>query len=212
MRDLLNYLARTVLFCYNLPVHISVHRGVDFLMDLIRIGDRLISRRKINSILERIFTLRCQGFSQQETARQVGVDRSFVSRLETLGEVRRGRRIAVVGFPVANKAELENMLRQEGVEYILLLTDAERWDFVRQKSGLELLNQLMEIVGRVRDYDVVIIIGSDYRIKVSEALLGREVVGVEIGPSPIQGDREVDVEGLRALVRQLGKNKGRDKK
>ncbi|GEA17995.1 helix-turn-helix domain-containing protein [Moorella sp. E306M] len=181
-------------------------------MDLIRIGDRLISRRKINSILERIFTLRCQGFSQQEAARQVGVDRSFVSRLETLGEIRRGRRIAVVGFPVANKAELENMLRQEGVEYILLLTDAERWDFVRQKSGLELLNQLMEIVGRVRDYDVVIIIGSDYRIKVSEALLGREVVGVEIGPSPIQGDREVDVEGLRALVRQLGKNKGRDKK
>ncbi|MBE3573600.1 MAG: helix-turn-helix domain-containing protein [Moorella humiferrea] len=181
-------------------------------MDLIRIGDKLISRRKINSILERIFTLRCQGFSQQEAARQVGVDRSFVSRLETLGEVRRGRRIAVVGFPVANKAELENMLRQEGVEYILLLTDAERWDFVRQKSGLELLNQLMEIVVRVRDYDVVIIIGSDYRIKVSEALLGREVVGVEIGLSPIQGDREVDVEELRVLVRQLGKNKGWDKK
>ncbi|WP_338824569.1 hypothetical protein MHOCP_01600 [Moorella humiferrea] len=172
-------------------------------MDLIRIGDKLISRRKINSTLERIFALRCRGFSQQETARQVGVDRSFVSRLETLGEVRRGRRIAVVGFPVANKAELENMLRQEGVEYILLLTDAERWDFVRKKSGLELLNQLMEIVARVRDYDVVVIIGSDYRIKVSEALLGREVVGVEIGSSPIRGDREVNVEELRSLVRGL---------
>ncbi|MGI6286349.1 transcriptional regulator [Neomoorella humiferrea] len=172
-------------------------------MDLIRIGDKLISRRKINSILERIFTLRCQGFSQQETARQVGVDRSFVSRLESLGEIRRGRRIAVVGFPVANKAELENMLRQEGVEYILLLTDAERWDFVRKKSGLELLNQLMEIVARVRDYDVIVIIGSDYRIKVSEALLGREVVGVEIGSSPIRGDREVNVEELRSLVRGL---------
>ncbi|WP_406677533.1 transcriptional regulator [Moorella sp. ACPs] len=181
-------------------------------MDLIRIGDKLISRRKINSILERIFTLRCQGFSQQEAARQVGVDRSFVSRLETLGEIRRGRRIAVVGFPVANKAELENMLRQEGVEYILLLTDAERWDFVRKKSGLELLNQLMEIVGRIRDYDVVIIIGSDYRIKVSEALLGREVVGVEIGSSPIRGDREVNVEELRSLVRQLVKDKELDNK
>jgi transcriptional regulator len=181
-------------------------------MDLIRIGDKLISRRKINSILERIFALRCQGFSQQEAARQVGVDRSFVSRLETLGEVRRGRLIAVVGFPVANKAELENMLRQEGVEYILLLTDAERWDFVRQKSGLELLNQLMEIVARVRDYDVVIIIGSDYRIKVSEALLGREVVGVEIGSSPIKGDREVNVEELRSLVRQLGKDREVNKK
>ncbi|MBC7325047.1 MAG: helix-turn-helix domain-containing protein, partial [Moorella sp. (in: Bacteria)] len=101
------------------------------MLDLIRIGDKLISRRKVNTVLDRIFALRRQGFSQQETARQVGVDRSFVSRLETLGEVRRGRRLAVVGFPVANKTEVENMLRQEGVEYILLLTDAERWDFVR---------------------------------------------------------------------------------
>lgn len=182
------------------------------LMDLIRIGDKLISRRKVNSTLERIFELRCQGFSQQETARQVGVDRSFVSRLETLGEIRRGRRIAVVGFPVANKTGLENMLRQEGVEYILLLTDAERWDFVRQKNGLELFNQLMEIVARVREYDVVIIIGSDYRIKISEALLGREVVGLEIGSSPIKGDREVNLEVLRSLVRQLGTEKEYDHK
>lgn len=172
-------------------------------MDLIRIGDKLISRRKVNTVLDRIFALRRQGFSQQETARQVGVDRSFVSRLETLGEVRRGRRLAVVGFPVANKTEVENMLRQEGVEYILLLTDAERWDFVRRKNGLELLNELMEIVARLREYDVVIIIGSDYRIKVGEALLGREVVGVEIGPSPIKGDREVNIDALGKLIRQL---------
>jgi predicted XRE-type DNA-binding protein len=179
-------------------------------MELVRVGDKLISRRKLNTALERIFELRCRGFSQQETARQVGVDRSFVSRLETLGEIRRGRRIAVVGFPVANKTELENMLQQEGVEYILLLTDVERWDFIRQKNGLELLNNLMEIVARVRDYDVVIMIGSDYRIRVSEALLGREVVGMEIGTSPIRGDREVDIDTMRALVRQLGKDKEND--
>lgn len=172
-------------------------------MDLIRIGDKLISRRKIEATLERIFTLRCQGFSQQEAARQVGVDRTFVSRLETLGEVRRGRRIAVVGFPIANKGEVEVMLRQEGVEYTLLLTDAERWNFVRQKNGLDLFNTIMEVVTRIRDYDVVIIIGSDYRIKVSEALLGREVIGYVIGNSPIKGDRTVDVAELRHLVHQL---------
>lgn len=172
-------------------------------MDLIRIGDKLISKRKIASTLERIFALRCRGFSQQETARQVGVDRSFVSRLESLGEIRRGRRIAVVGFPVASKDEMEAMLRQEGVEYILLLNDNERWDFVRRKNGLELLNWLMETVAELREYDAVIIIGSDYRIKVGEALLGREVVGLELGPSPIKGDREVNLEELRSLVRSL---------
>lgn len=176
-------------------------------MDIIRIGDKLISPRKINLVLERIFKLRCQGFSQQETARRLGVDRTFISRLETLGEVRRGRRIAVVGFPVANKEELTNMLQQEGVEYTLILNDAERWDLVRNKNGLELFNYLMEVVARLREYDVVIIIGSDYRIRVSEALLGREVVGFTIGTSPIHGDRVVDKERMRLLVQQLGIDK-----
>ncbi|MDK2820589.1 MAG: hypothetical protein PWP31_554 [Clostridia bacterium] len=177
-------------------------------MDLIRIGDKLISLRKINLKLETIFGLRCQGFSQQEVARQVGVDRSFVSRLETLGEIRRGRRIAVIGFPVANKQEIEQLLRKEGVEFIFLLTDAERWDFVRHKSGLELLNWLMEMVAKIREYDIVIVMGSDYRIKISEALLGREVIGFTLGSSPLKEDQEINKEKLRSLVRRLGRNKG----
>jgi len=181
-------------------------------MDIVRIGDKLVSKRKIDINIERILRLRSQGLSQQETARQVGVDRTFVSRLENVGEVRRGRRIAVIGFPVANKEELETMLKQEGVEYILILNDAERWDFVRKKNGLELLNQIMEVVARIREYDVIIIIGSDYRIKVSEALLGREVIGFEIGTSPIHGDRIVDRNKLRYLVRQLVLDKEIDEK
>ncbi len=173
-------------------------------MDIIRIGDKLISRRKIKQALEQIFKLRRQGFSQQETARQLDIDRTLISRLETLGEIRRGKRIAVVGFPLADKEKIINMLHQEGVEYALILNDVERWELVRKKNGLELLNYLMEIVARLRSYDVIIIIGSDYRIKVSEALLGKEVVGFSIGASPIRGDRMVDKEKLRSLIRKVG--------
>ncbi|SMB99980.1 putative transcriptional regulator [Thermanaeromonas toyohensis ToBE] len=172
-------------------------------MDFIRVGEKLLDRRKIYSAVERILELRAQGFSQEEVAQKVAVDRTFISRLEKLGEVRRGRRIAVIGFPVANKEELHQMLEEEGVEYIFLLTEAERWDYVRQKNGLQLINEIMEIIARLREYDVVVIIGSDYRIRLSEALLGREVVGVEIGTSPIREDRVVDVERLRGLIRQL---------
>lgn len=172
-------------------------------MEIIRIGEKLINTKKINLTLEQIFNLRSQGFSQQETARRLGVDRSFISRLETLGEIRRGMRIAVVGFPVANKEELQEMLQQEAVEYILLLSDAERWDLARNKNGLELFNYMMEVVAELRNYDVVIMIGSDYRIKVAEALLGREVVGFQIGTSPIQGDRKVDIKKLRWLIQHL---------
>ncbi|WP_231967843.1 transcriptional regulator [Thermanaeromonas toyohensis] len=182
-------------------MHKLVHGGED--MDFIRVGEKLLDRRKIYSAVERILELRAQGFSQEEVAQKVAVDRTFISRLEKLGEVRRGRRIAVIGFPVANKEELHQMLEEEGVEYIFLLTEAERWDYVRQKNGLQLINEIMEIIARLREYDVVVIIGSDYRIRLSEALLGREVVGVEIGTSPIREDRVVDVERLRGLIRQL---------
>ncbi|MGI9951616.1 transcriptional regulator [Moorellaceae bacterium AZ2] len=172
-------------------------------MEFIRLGDKLLDRRKINATIDRILSLRCQGYSQSETAQRVGVDRSFVSRLESLGEVRRGRRVAVIGFPLANKEELEKMLEEEGVEYFLILREDERWDFLRQRSGVELFNLLMEIIARLREFDAVIIIGSDYRIKLSEALLGREVIGVEIGTSPIRENKTVEVEKLRQLVRQV---------
>ncbi|GFN22855.1 helix-turn-helix domain-containing protein [Thermanaeromonas sp. C210] len=172
-------------------------------MDFVRVGDKLLDRRKIAAAVDEILTLRCRGYSQAETARRLGVDRSFVSRLESLGEVRRGRRVAVIGFPLANKEELEKMLEEEGVEYILLLTEDERWEFLRQRSGVEVFNFLMETVARLREFDAVIIIGSDYRIRLSEALLGREVIGVEIGTSPIREDRTLEAEKLRHLVRQV---------
>ncbi|MDN5348585.1 MAG: hypothetical protein PWP65_2150 [Clostridia bacterium] len=180
-------------------------------MELIRIGDKLIDRRKIASAIDRILELRRRGISQQEVARQLGLDRSFVSRLENLGEIRRGQRVAVIGFPVANKEELEEVLRQEGVEFSFLLTDAERWEYIRTKNGLELLNELMVLVARLRDYDNVILIGSDYRIKISEALLGKEVIGMEIGTSPIKGDRYVDPEKLRCLIREVMQKDGAKK-
>ncbi|MHB1420009.1 MAG: transcriptional regulator [Bacillota bacterium] len=181
-------------------------RGTFLLMELIRIGDKLLSRTKIERLIDQILELRVQGVSQQEVARRLNIDRTFVSRLERSGEIRKGSRIAVIGFPVENKNELNEALTEEGVEFILLMTDAERWHFVQEKSGLELLNEIMEIIARVRVYDVVIIIGSNYRIKISEALLNKEVVGVEIGQSPIAGDVYVNPGELTALVRSLASN------
>ncbi len=169
-------------------------------MDVLRIGEKLISRSKLDSIINRILEERVKGLSQKEVARRLDIDRTFISRLEKLGEIRRGNRIAVVGFPVANKKELEKVLEQQGVEYWILLSDEERWSFVSNKSGLELFNEIMEIVARLQEHDVVIVIGSNYRIKLSEALLNREVIGLEIGESPIEGDKFVDLKKLSSLL------------
>jgi transcriptional regulator with XRE-family HTH domain len=174
-------------------------------MRIIRIGNKLISTEKVSGIIEDIFRLRVKGYSQQEVAQRLNIDRPFISRLERLGEIRKGRRIAVVGFPIENKEELEKMLVEEGVEYTLLLTDKERWEFVEGTNGVELLNSIMNIITHLRTCDIVVTIGSNYRIKLCQALLDKEVIGVEIGKSPIEGDRYVSVDEIREIIKYIMK-------
>jgi transcriptional regulator with XRE-family HTH domain len=168
-----------------------------------RVGDKIINPQKIHKAIDDVLEMRGRGLSQQEVANRIGIDRTVISRLETLGEIRKGGRIALIGFPVKNCAELTAMARQEGVDYCLLLTERERWDFVESKSGVELFNTIMEIIGILRSYDIVIIIGSNMRIKLIEALLDKEVIGVQIGESPLNEDKYVKSESIRAIIRQL---------
>lgn len=171
--------------------------------DLTRIGEKVISRRKVIEAIHRIFDLRALGHSQQEVADRLQVDRPFISRLESLGEVRKGGTVALIGFPVLNKAELAEVARQEGVDYTLLMTERERRDFVEKRSGIDLLNDIMSMAAQVRQYDAVVLLGSDKRVRVLAALLDREVVWMEIGKSPIEEDKHVDPERLRELLRSL---------
>ena len=171
--------------------------------DFVRIGEKLLSRRKIAETISRVLEFRYQGLSQQEVADRLRLDRTFISRLETIGEVRKGGRIALIGFPVLNVDEVRAVAAEEGVEFTLLLTEQERNDFIRLRSGLELFNDLMNLMATVRQHDVVILLGSDQRIRIIQALLDREVISVEIGKSPINEDKYVDPENLRELVRKL---------
>lgn len=172
-------------------------------MQVFRIGDKMVSRDKIDRAVDRILELRHRGLSQQDVSQRVGVDRTFVSRLEGLGEIRKGGSIAVIGFPLANVDELRAVAHEEGVDYVLLMTDAERWAYVQQRSGLDVLNEVMATAAELREYSAVIVLGSDKRIKLFEAFLDKDVIGVVIGDSPIQGDRRFDPERLRELIREL---------
>jgi len=172
-------------------------------VDLVRIGEKVLSRQKLAEAIDRILEMRARGLSQQEVADRVGVDRTFVSRLETLGEVRKGRTIAIVGFPVENREELEQVAREEGVDYTFLLTDRERWEFLEQKSGVELFNEIMSIIYAVREHDVVILLGSDRRVSLMKGLVDKEAILVPLGTSPMTQGARVDPEKLRALIRSV---------
>lgn len=170
---------------------------------LLRVGEKIIDRQKIHRTIDKMLELRHDGMSQQEVSRVIGLDRTVVSKLESLGEVRKGRTVAIIGFPVQNREELAVMARQEGIDYCLLLSECERWNFVQSKSGVELFNTIMDIISKLRKYDVVIILGSNMRVKLVEALLDKEVIGVQIGESPIEEDKYVNPEEIREIIHQL---------
>lgn len=172
-------------------------------MDLIRIGDKLISVPKLEAVLKEILKLRKQGLSQIDVARRLDIDRTFISRLESLGEIRRGQTIGLIGFPIKNVEEIESLAFQEGIDDILLMNDKQRWDFVYKRSGIELLNEVMNLIYKFRQYDVVIILGSDKRIRLFGAILDNEVVPIEIGKSPMREDVHIDPKYLKEIIKKV---------
>ncbi|MGI6036312.1 MAG: transcriptional regulator [Limnochordia bacterium] len=170
--------------------------------DLVRIGDKLISRKKIVRTVERILSLRSQGSSQQETADLLGLDRSFVSRLEGMGEVRKGERLALIGFPILNVEELQSMALEEGVDFVLILNEKQRWSFVTGRTGADLFNEVAEMLAGLRQFDAVIFLGSDRRLRWAESVWDN-VLGMEIGLSPITEDKYVDPELVCQLIRSV---------
>ena len=178
-------------------------RKPEVIMDFIRIQDKIISYQKIDETIKKILQLRARGLSQQDVASRLQVDRTFISRLEGIGELRKGQSIACIGFPILNKEEIYQVLEQEGVDYILLMTETERLDFVNRRSGKELLNTLMDLIGRVRNYQIAICIGSDERIKLMKGVLDVEIISVIIGSSPITEDKWVDPKQIRRIIRSI---------
>lgn len=174
-------------------------------MDFVRVGDKVISRQKIDEAIEEILSLRAQGTSQADVASKIGVDRTFISRLEALGELRKGGSIAIIGFPLANCEEIREVASKEGVDFVFVMTDNERWDWVRQKNGIDLLNELLKIIATVRGYDKVILIGSDRRLELMKGLLDRhtEVTTIVIGRSPMTGDVYLNPKSLSHMIKRI---------
>lgn len=169
-------------------------------MEFSRIGDKIINNKRIEQIIDKVITLREKGYSQSRVASEIGVERSFISRLESIGEIRKGKKIALIGFPVSNKNQLLELGHEYGLDYVLLMTEKERWNFIENKSGLELFNNVMEILVKLKEFDLIIFLGSDMRLDLIEKLVEGQVVGIEIGRSPITEDKYVEPEKIKDII------------
>lgn len=168
-------------------------------MKLFRIGDKIVSRDKLVDEITAILADREAGATQEETAKRHNVQRSFVSFLETLGEIRRGARVALIGFPVANCADVTALAEKHALDFVLVFSQAER-EGIESDSATEVFNSLLDTLATLRDYDVLVMLASDWRIKTVEKILGREVVGLPLGHSPLREDIMVDLEQLDMVL------------
>ena len=153
-------------------------------MDIVRVGNKSIDKDRLYQIIDKIIDMRSKGVSQQDIADRIGTDRTFVSRLESLGEVRKGDSVAFVAFPVENKQEIIEILDRYGVNFHLVMTEEERLAFVDERSGRELLNSIMDWIVKARQCDTVVIFASDKRSKLIEALVDCQVIRKHIGHLP----------------------------
>ena len=168
-------------------------------MRFFRIGDKIVSREKLLEQITGILRDRERGATQADTAKAHGVERSFVSWLETLGEVRRGRRVGLIGFPIANGDEVRALAEAHGVEFLLIMSQAER-EALEGSPGDQVFNRVLETLATLKDFDVLVLLASDWRVGTIEKILGREVVAVTLGPSPLRHDVVVDLEGLADIL------------
>jgi len=169
-------------------------------VDFFRIGEKLIDSQRVHRTVDRVLYLRQQGYSQQEAAKKLKLERSFISRLENLGEVRRGKRLGIVGFPLKNKDEIAEIAQKAGFDFLLLMNDEERWQFVKERSGMDFFNEMMSIISRLRECDNILILGSSKWISLGEALFDRQVLYMELGETPIDGDVYLDPKVFEDLI------------
>lgn len=176
-----------------------------------RVGDKLISLDKVERLAERVLKLRSQGVSQKEVARRLSLDRSFISRLESAGEVRKGKRVAVVGFPITNTAELSDICQDLGLEFFLLLNNQERWALVGDKQALDFFNQMLDLVAKLKGFDSLVLLTSERWYHLAEALLEIQIIYIGLGPTPVREDHRVDPDLFRQVLEQVVSTSGRER-
>ena len=168
-------------------------------MKLYRIGDKVVSEDKLHDAIAAILDDRAAGATQEDVAKSHGVQRSFVSFLETLGEVRKGSRVALVGFPIANADEVKALAQRHALDFVLVLSQEER-ESIESGEVTTVFNTLLETIATLRDYDTLVLMASDWRIKTMERILGTEVVGIPLGPSPLREAVTVDIVQLDEVL------------
>jgi predicted molibdopterin-dependent oxidoreductase YjgC len=116
---------------------------------------------------------------------------------------------ALMGFSSARCTNEDNYVFQKfmravigthNVDHCARLCHASTVTGLRQSLGS---GAMTNSFADLEEAEAIIIIGSNMRIKLIEALLDKDVIGVQIGESPINEDKYVKVDTIRDIISQL---------
>ena len=135
----------------------------------IKIGDKIISMERASALIDRIFDMRSSGSTQEEVAKTLGVERSFISHLEGIGEVRKSKEIAFVGSGVKNISAVEETVHSLNFEHVFINGD-----------GRARIGEALAVLAVLREIDFIIFLGPDTEHKMLESILEKKIIGIEL--------------------------------
>lgn len=157
-------------------------------MELVRIGEKIINRERLYKLVDRILTLRSNGATQQDVADTLDLERPFISNLERLGEIRIGRKIALVGFSVSNKKEVKKIAKEHGIDFVHLYNGEIISNFIAKAEEIDergLLHKVLKTMSTLRNFDLLIFLGSAREATLLERALGTQVLNI-----PVNGEEK----------------------
>ncbi len=131
------------------------------------IGDKVISLERANALVDRIFDLRSTGSTQAEVAKMLGIERSFISHLEGIGEVRKSKEIAFIGSGVVDSERVDGVARDLGFEHVFINAD-----------GMTRIEDALGVLTILKDIDFIIFLGPATEHRLLETVLDKKIIGI----------------------------------
>lgn len=152
----------------------------------IKIGDKIISMERASSLIDKIFDLRSNGSTQEEVAKMLGVERSFISHPEGLGEVRKSKEIALIGSSLADIAKVEQTAAGLGIEHVFL-----------NRDGTARIEDALQVLALLRNIDFIIFLGPVKEHRLLETVLDKKIIGI-----PPEKEKDLETELAEFAVKR----------
>lgn len=159
-------------------------------MKLVRIGEKIINRERLYRLVDDVLALRSNGATQQDVANTFDLERPFVSNLERLGEVRVGRKVALVGFSINNKQDVKKIAKERGIDSVHLFNGEILAKFISKAEKVDergVLKRFLKALSSLRDFDLLIFLGQGEEAVLLEKTLGIQVFNISAGSKDESG-------------------------